>query len=496
MDILQLWSATRCLHLRLQGQLLQGVTVQGGVARFFLRGRVLLVAFQQAPLGLWWEPWEGQKLPGPAGSAAIVDQKLRGFVLEGVELPWADRTVAMHWRKEGWDRQVQRWTIMAECFGGRGALLLLDEADRIWWSSRWDSWEEKDPRLLPRASYRRPADALPWADDLPLGLLIQPSLRSLLVAEPTWSSWKPPEPCGTWWSWPEGKELPAHPLRIVGDERPLLLEELLRWPRKEPDAASHPDTKTRILEQQRLRLERRRQRLQEDLQGWEAEDGQHRRLAMALFQVPNAIHGGGSIRIPDYRTDGIGELVVDLPAGVSLHGYAQKLLHQAQRAQRGRLRARQELSKLEAQLAALTEENVQAAANCATPLESQKKKSTAVHAIDERELEGFRISWGKNAKANEYLTFRLARPQDIWLHVQDHTGSHVILHRRPGETVPEAILYQAAQLALQHSSCKAQSAEVDWTEVRHVQRHPQGGPGRVLYRKFQSLRVRRPGSEN
>ncbi len=40
---------------------------------------------------------------------------------------------------------------------------------------------------------------------------------------------------------------------------------------------------------------------------------------------------------------------------------------------------------------------------------------------------GFHIYVGKNNKQNDYLTLRFAHKEDLWLHIQNMPGSHVII---------------------------------------------------------------------
>ena len=41
---------------------------------------------------------------------------------------------------------------------------------------------------------------------------------------------------------------------------------------------------------------------------------------------------------------------------------------------------------------------------------------------------GTLISVGKNNKQNDYLTFKLAKRHEVWLHTKDIPGSHVVIH--------------------------------------------------------------------
>ena len=47
------------------------------------------------------------------------------------------------------------------------------------------------------------------------------------------------------------------------------------------------------------------------------------------------------------------------------------------------------------------------------------------------ELNGFEILVGRAARDNDYLTFKVARPQDTWLHASGYAGSHANRQGRP-----------------------------------------------------------------
>lgn len=72
---------------------------------------------------------------------------------------------------------------------------------------------------------------------------------------------------------------------------------------------------------------------------------------------------------------------------------------------------------------------------------------------------------GKNSHQNEYVFSKIAKNDDLWLHVKNGTGSHVIVK---GQTNPK-IIEKAAQYAAFYSSYKHSSnIPVDYTLVRYV----------------------------
>ena len=95
---------------------------------------------------------------------------------------------------------------------------------------------------------------------------------------------------------------------------------------------------------------------------------------------------------------------------------------------------------------------------------------------------GHKALVGRNNAQNDLLTFTIANPWDIWFHVKGAPGSHVVLRRQKGETVPDSSLDEAMKLALSNSSLKPQGrGEVDYTEVRRVKKMKGGLPGAVIF---------------
>ncbi len=89
---------------------------------------------------------------------------------------------------------------------------------------------------------------------------------------------------------------------------------------------------------------------------------------------------------------------------------------------------------------------------------------------------GLEIRVGRGARENDQLTFRHARPNDIWLHARHAAGAHVVLCWNRPERPPAADLEQAAVLAANHSRARGSShVPVDWTRRKWV-RKPRGAP--------------------
>lgn len=101
----------------------------------------------------------------------------------------------------------------------------------------------------------------------------------------------------------------------------------------------------------------------------------------------------------------------------------------------------------------------------------------------------FNIYVGKNNRQNEYLTLKFANKEDIWLHVHNMPGSHVIIRTNKKE-VPSTTLEEAAILAAYYSKGKNSSnVSVDFTERKNVRKIRKGKPGMVNYDNFKTINI-------
>ena len=104
---------------------------------------------------------------------------------------------------------------------------------------------------------------------------------------------------------------------------------------------------------------------------------------------------------------------------------------------------------------------------------------------------GYTVLVGRTDADNDYLSLRLARPDDWWFHVRGLPGSHVVLQAPPDTEPDRDALRQAAAIAAYHSKARgAGIVPVSCTRARFV-RKPRGAkPGTVEIRKETVLKVR------
>jgi predicted ribosome quality control (RQC) complex YloA/Tae2 family protein len=105
---------------------------------------------------------------------------------------------------------------------------------------------------------------------------------------------------------------------------------------------------------------------------------------------------------------------------------------------------------------------------------------------------GVRIMVGKGAEKNDELTFHVARPHDLWLHVKNRTGAHVIVPLARGRTCPGDVLVEAAHLAAHFSEARDEDlVEVQYARKRHLRKPRGAAPGLVVVDKEKVIVLRR-----
>lgn len=113
------------------------------------------------------------------------------------------------------------------------------------------------------------------------------------------------------------------------------------------------------------------------------------------------------------------------------------------------------------------------------------KPSKPLHFISS---DGIDIYVGKNNLQNDYLTLKFAHNNDIWMHIKNIPGSHVIV-KNTGN-VPDKTLLEAATLAAYYSKGKnSVKVPIDYTEVRNVKKMAKGKPGMVTYSTNKTIYV-------
>ena len=110
------------------------------------------------------------------------------------------------------------------------------------------------------------------------------------------------------------------------------------------------------------------------------------------------------------------------------------------------------------------------------------------------QIGGFEVLVGRGDEDNDYLTFEVGEPRDLWMHVAGGTpGSHVVVRNPENVEVPREVVEAAAAAAAWYSKARgAARVEVHVCRVSDVSK-PRGAPtGLVELARWKSVKVK-PG---
>ena len=137
---------------------------------------------------------------------------------------------------------------------------------------------------------------------------------------------------------------------------------------------------------------------------------------------------------------------------------------------------------------AIAEEEMRAAGLLKTQRKTHAKEAP-IRALSFQKY-GCRIYCGKGGLQNEYVTFKLGKENDIWLHAAKSHGAHVIVSPEEKDVSDEAILF-AAEIAAYYSERREdQAVNVDYTKRKNVRRHPAKKVGLVYYTDYKTIAVK------
>jgi hypothetical protein len=203
--------------------------------------------------------------------------------------------------------------------------------------------------------------------------------------------------------------------------------------------------------------------------------------------------GEGSRRVTDYGCDPPRELTVELDPARTVLENAQLLF---KRAQKGQARLRETgriLERIEDDLRALRAERagLEGCEDLARLFPGSERVSPRPAPQRRRELpagvaavplpQEYAGYAGKNAQANDHVSFRMGRGSDFWFHAEDYHGCHVVVKNpRRLERLPHDVEQAAARYAAEHSGAKPGSTvAVLVSQCKHLRRVT-GSPGLVM----------------
>jgi predicted ribosome quality control (RQC) complex YloA/Tae2 family protein len=108
-----------------------------------------------------------------------------------------------------------------------------------------------------------------------------------------------------------------------------------------------------------------------------------------------------------------------------------------------------------------------------------------------RSLAGRAILVGRGAEANDALTVRVARGNDLWMHARGLPGAHVVVRLEKGRPADGETLLDAAHLAAWFSDARGErEVPVAHTRAKYVRKPKGSPPGAVTYSQDRTLLLR------
>ncbi|HEY0321949.1 MAG TPA: NFACT family protein [Pyrinomonadaceae bacterium] len=238
---------------------------------------------------------------------------------------------------------------------------------------------------------------------------------------------------------------------------------------------------------------------------------EHKRIGdLLLANLATAQRHGSRIVVTDYYTEGAPQVELEVDENISLQKEAARRFARYTKARRAGLEIAErlaviekELKKLEAQreeLESITRarDHEALAALTAEPKRYEdrrkdQKKKQAEQVTGARRYtssDGYEILVGRAARDNDNLTFRVARPHDLWLHAADYPGSHVIVRNPTRAEIPHRTLIEAAQLAAHFSQARNDTkVSVHYSQRKFLSKPKGSAPGLVRMSSFRTITV-------
>ena len=234
----------------------------------------------------------------------------------------------------------------------------------------------------------------------------------------------------------------------------------------------------------------------------------HKRLGdLLLANLSTAVRHGTRVSITDYYAEGAPRIELEIDESMSLQEEAARQFRQYTKARTAREEIGARLNQLQNEIRSLEHKEQElvriVSEKDEAGLQSLDKTPTAVPRKERSKepertpgvrrylsSDGYEILVGRAARDNDNLTFRLARPHDLWLHAGDYPGSHVVVRNPTRKEIPQRTIIEAAQLAGRFSQASEDTKVViHYAERKYLSKPKGAAPGLVRMSSFKSMTV-------
>ncbi len=235
----------------------------------------------------------------------------------------------------------------------------------------------------------------------------------------------------------------------------------------------------------------------------------HKRMGdLLLANIRTAVRDGNKVSITDYYAEGAPAIQIEVDENRTLQDEAAGRFRQYTKAKRAAEEISERLKQIDRETATLEhrlqqlDEIIQSRDEAAlngfekpvpAPKVPAKKTSKPEKIAGVRRYlstDGYEILVGRAARDNDNLTFRVAQPNDLWMHTGDYPGSHVVVRNPTRKEIPQRTLIEAAQLAGRFSQASEDAkVVVHYTERKFLSKPKGAAPGLVRLSRFRSITV-------
>lgn len=251
----------------------------------------------------------------------------------------------------------------------------------------------------------------------------------------------------------------------------------------------------------------RRKRLLKQLESDLAENAdaeQQKRIGdLLLANVGTAKRNGTTLKMIDYFAEGAPEIEIEVDEKLTVPEEASRRFKLYSRSKRARAQIAKRIKEVKAELSEwemkreqlATSPNPTAAPQLAAaaqikPRSGQRRDPRISGARRYVSSDGYEILVGRAARDNDTLTFKVAKPNDLWLHAADYPGSHVIIRNSTRKEIPHSTIIEGAQLAAYFSQAsKDPKVDVHYTQRKFLSKPKGAAPGLVRMSQFKSITV-------
>ncbi|MGI8788196.1 MAG: Rqc2 family fibronectin-binding protein [Pyrinomonadaceae bacterium] len=229
---------------------------------------------------------------------------------------------------------------------------------------------------------------------------------------------------------------------------------------------------------------------------------------LLLANLATAQRAGGKVSLIDFYVENAPTITIEIDENDSLTVAAERFFKKYTKARNAQTELSKRLADLETQIFDLnlqSEKIEEAIAEkdedflseftgekpAPKTLKTKEKKTENFKGARQYfSSEGFEILVGKAAKDNDFLTFRIAKSSDLWLHAADYPGSHVVVKNPNRKEIPPKTLLEAAQVAAFFSHARSQpKVAVHYTSKKYVNKPKGAGAGLVSLASFKTILV-------